>query len=49
MAYLALRNKEVAGLRWDGFDDPMESYTLVGKGNRTRTVPGNENCPSTVV
>ena len=39
MAYLALRNKEVAGLRWDGFDDPMEWYTLVGKGNKTRTVP----------
>lgn len=39
MAYLALRNKEVAGLRWDGFDDPMEWYTLVGKGNKTRTIP----------
>ena len=39
MAYLALRNKEVAGLRWDGFDEEMEWYTLVGKGNKTRTIP----------
>lgn len=39
IAYLGLRNAEVAGARWDGFDKSMEWYTLVGKGNRQRTVP----------
>jgi len=38
-AYLALRNEEIASMRWDGFDGDLAWYTLVGKGNRTRTVP----------
>ena len=38
-AYLALRNEEIASMRWDGFDTGMGWYTLVGKGNRTRTLP----------
>ncbi len=38
-AYLALRNEEIASMRWDGFDTDMGWYTLVGKGNRTRTLP----------
>ena len=39
MAYLALRNQEIASMRWDGFDSNLGWYTLVGKGNRTRTLP----------
>lgn len=39
MMYLGLRNQEVAGVRWDGFDADMAWYTLVGKGNRVRTIP----------
>ena len=39
MAYLGLRNAETAGLRWDGFDEATEWYSLVGKGNRQRTLP----------
>ncbi len=38
-AYLALRNEEIASMRWDGFDTNMGWYTLVGKGNRTRRLP----------
>ena len=37
--YLALRNEEIASMRWDGFDADLSWYTLVGKGNRTRTLP----------
>lgn len=39
LVYLGLRNQELAAMRWDGFDGPMEWYTLVGKNNRQRTVP----------
>jgi integrase len=38
-AYLALRNEEIASMRWEGFDSNLDWYTLVGKGNRTRTLP----------
>lgn len=36
--HLGLRNEEIAGMRWDGFDTTYEWYTLVGKSNRQRTV-----------
>lgn len=38
-SYMALRNEEIATMRWDGFDRTGEWYTLVGKKNRQRTVP----------
>lgn len=37
--YLGLRNEEIAAMRWDGFDSAFTWYTLVGKGNRQRTLP----------
>ena len=37
--YLALRNEEIASMRWDGFDSDLSWYTFIGKGNRTRTLP----------
>jgi integrase/recombinase XerD len=37
--YLALRREEIAKARWDRFDQPMEWYTVQGKGSVTATLP----------
>lgn len=37
--YLALRVSEIAGMRWDRFDAPLEHYTVTGKGDLTARLP----------
>ena len=37
--YLALRVAEISSMRWDRFDLEMTSYTVLGKGDRTHTLP----------
>jgi integrase len=44
--YLGLRNAEIAGMRWEGFDAGYEWYTLVGKNNRQRTVAVHDRLAS---
>lgn len=37
--YLGLRRAEIACAEWERFDDKMEWYTVLGKGDKTATVP----------
>lgn len=37
--YLALRRTEVAQSEWSRFDEPMNWYTVLGKGSKTATLP----------
>jgi len=37
--YLGLRREETARLRWDNFDRDLEWVSILGKGNKTRTLP----------
>lgn len=37
--YMGLRAAEIAAVRWDRFDPELEWYTVMGKGDRTHTLP----------
>lgn len=37
--YMALRASEIASVQWSRFDDRMEWYTVLGKGDETYTLP----------